>query len=294
VELAFSRVGGTCIVWIDRISELFDVEALQVNTDLYIVGEPDKKLRIDMTDATCRRLYIDRRLDAVKCSLTPLGDSPLFYPGPHGKRCLDGVVYNGFGLASHSEDDFSFPDVAGDYREATVTFVNLLNSQADNIGRPNPDSYRQLAEALRSRGYDSDARFVSREMEKALARASDQWLWRYCVGPITGWGYEPLQAGGVLLALWLAGSLLFWTAECRIVPTETDDAKARSPSYPRFWPPLYALDVMSPLIQFGQDKAYCPRSGDWWLVASVHLLRVLGWWLVTIVAVGLTGILKTH
>jgi hypothetical protein len=64
-------------------------------------------------------------------------------------------------------------------------------------------------------------------------------------------------------------------------------------AHPIFSPCVYALDVMSPLIEFGQDKAWSPKNTETGLIVSVHVLRGLGWWLVTILAVGLTGVLKT-
>ena len=52
---------------------------------------------------------------------------------------------------------------------------------------------------------------------------------------------------------------------------------------------LYALDLLLPVITFGQDTAWDPRGGYQWVAAGMILL---GWVLATTVAAGATRLLR--
>ena len=52
---------------------------------------------------------------------------------------------------------------------------------------------------------------------------------------------------------------------------------------------VYALDLLFPLIDFGQEKAYQPTGGGQWVAYG---LVIAGWVLVTTIATGITRALS--
>ena len=63
--------------------------------------------------------------------------------------------------------------------------------------------------------------------------------------------------------------------------------QAVAPAFSAF---VYTVDLMVPLIDFGQRKAYLPPNG--WQQALTYLLVALGWILATTIAAGLTRVLR--
>lgn len=58
---------------------------------------------------------------------------------------------------------------------------------------------------------------------------------------------------------------------------------------PPFNPVLYTLDLLLPIISFGQEDAFGPRGWQQWLAAG---LVASGWILATTIATGITRILS--
>jgi hypothetical protein len=58
---------------------------------------------------------------------------------------------------------------------------------------------------------------------------------------------------------------------------------------PGFDPVLYTLDLLLPIIDFGQPGAFDPRGAQQWLAA---LLIAAGWILATTIAAGVTRVLS--
>jgi hypothetical protein len=83
-----------------------------------------------------------------------------------------------------------------------------------------------------------------------------------------------------MAVLWAAGSLAFAQAAHRPV-----DAGRR----PQWDPALYALDLLLPVIDFGQSGQWQLRDGWQWLSVALVLL---GWVLATAVAAGATRLLR--
>lgn len=54
---------------------------------------------------------------------------------------------------------------------------------------------------------------------------------------------------------------------------------------PGFNPVFYALDLLLPLVDFGQETAFAPRGWYQWLS---YLLIATGWILATTIAAGVT------
>ncbi|MFJ9413670.1 membrane-associated oxidoreductase [Streptomyces sp. NPDC101227] len=139
-------------------------------------------------------------------------------------------------------------------------------------------SYEQLAAAYRTAGDESAARTVQlaklRRHRRTLPRYAR--VWGHLQDATVGYGFRPMRAAGWLLALLLVGALAFALHHPR--PLKTDEA-------PDFNPFFYTLDLLMPIIGFGQEGAFAPQGWYQWLS---YLLVVTGWTLATTIATGIT------
>ncbi|WP_418961309.1 membrane-associated oxidoreductase [Streptomyces tritici] len=141
-----------------------------------------------------------------------------------------------------------------------------------------PFAYEQLAAAYRTAGDDAAVRTVQlaklrrhRRTLPLFARA-----WGLLQDATVGYGFRPTRAAGWLAALLLTGSLAFALHHPR--PLKAGEA-------PDFNPVFYTLDLLLPIIGFGQEAAYAPSGTQQWLS---YLLIVTGWTLATTIAAGIT------
>ncbi|MET7454447.1 oxidoreductase [Streptomyces sp. NPDC005574] len=148
----------------------------------------------------------------------------------------------------------------------------------------NPEPYERLASVLRTGGEDEDAREVllakQRRRRESLPPAAK--LWGYAQDWTVAYGYRPGRAAVWMAVLWAAGSLAF--AHAGAPP-------ASGGSHPVWNPALFALDLLLPVIDFGQADAWQLRGGWQWLAAALILL---GWILATTVAAGATRLLRRN
>jgi hypothetical protein len=145
-----------------------------------------------------------------------------------------------------------------------------------------PGPYEQLAAVFRAGGEDADARAVllekQRRRRETLPPAGKMWG---CVQDWTvAYGYRPGRAALWMVLLWLAGFALF--AQHEPPPLKLNES-------PEWNPALYTLDLLLPVITFGQDQAWAPQGGYQWLAAAMILI---GWVLATTVAAGATRLLR--
>lgn len=137
-----------------------------------------------------------------------------------------------------------------------------------------PQAYTQLAQVHRGTGRDDDARTVllagERHRRDTLTRLG-RW-WGHLQDLTVGYGYRPVRAGAWLSALLVIGTVVFGLHQPR--PGEPDKA-------PEFVAPVYALDLILPVIDFGQQSAFNPRGASVWLA---YALIVAGLLLVTTIA----------
>ncbi|MFF6997081.1 oxidoreductase [Streptomyces sp. NPDC008313] len=148
----------------------------------------------------------------------------------------------------------------------------------------NPEPYECLATVLRGCGADEDAREVllakQRRRRETLPPAAK--LWGYAQDWTVAYGYRPGRAALWMALLWAASSLAF---------THADHPPIKAHEHPSWNAPLFALDLLLPVIDFGQ-MGYWQLSGGWqWLAATVVLL---GWVLATTVAAGATRLLRRN
>ena len=145
-----------------------------------------------------------------------------------------------------------------------------------------PQPYEQLAAAYRLHGRDADARTVLLAKQRRL-RSTLPWpgrVWSSLQGVTVGYGYRPMRAVWWLLGIVLSGILLF----TRWPPQALDPGKP-----PHFQAAIYTLDLVLPLVDFGQEQAFSPRGVLQW---AAVVLVCLGWLLATTAAAGANRILR--
>lgn len=147
-----------------------------------------------------------------------------------------------------------------------------------------PEPYERLAAALRVAGEDAEAREVllarQRRRRETLPAAGRLWGWLQDI--TVGYGYRPGRAAVWMAVLWALGATYF---ALHRMPPAADAGGYR----PHWSPALYALDLLLPVIDLGQDNAWRESGLAQW-VAS--LLTLLGWMLATTAAAGATRLLR--
>ncbi|GAA3911214.1 hypothetical protein GCM10022244_21520 [Streptomyces gulbargensis] len=145
-----------------------------------------------------------------------------------------------------------------------------------------PEPYERLATVLRASGEDADAREVllakQRRRRETLPVAGK--LWGYLQDLTVAYGYRPGRAALWMAVLWAAGTVAF--ARYRPDPLKKEES-------PEWNATLYALDLLLPVINLGQE-GYWRLEGIWQWVATVLIL--VGWVLATTVAAGATRLLR--
>ncbi|MCX4808825.1 hypothetical protein OG594_46035 [Streptomyces sp. NBC_01214] len=105
-------------------------------------------------------------------------------------------------------------------------------------------------------------------------------LWGHIQDVTVGYGFRPARAVTWLLALLLVGAVTYGLHE----PPRAEPGKG-----PQFNALAYAADLLLPVIDFGQEKAFAPTGAHQWLA---YLLVAAGWVFATTVAAGVTRSLK--
>ncbi|MBM9505544.1 oxidoreductase [Actinacidiphila acididurans] len=195
-----------------------------------------------------------------------LVDAPASWPTAPGRLSLRGFVYDGLAPAV----DFPLRTRIAWLRSATPEYTS--------------EPYERLAAALRASGDDTEAREVllakQRRRRETLSGAGRVWGWIQDV--TVGYGYRPGRAAVWMGVLWAIGAVYF--ALHRTPPP------ADSNGYQPHWSPaLYALDLLLPVIDLGQDNAWRETGVAQWVASA---LTLLGWMLATTAAAGATRLLR--
>ncbi|MFD7057876.1 oxidoreductase [Streptomyces sp. NPDC059906] len=145
-----------------------------------------------------------------------------------------------------------------------------------------PQPYEQLAAAYRRLGHEDEARTVllAKQRHRRATLPPHTRLWGHVQDVSVGYGYRPLRAGLWLLALLACGALYF----AQHTPAPLEAAKA-----PPFNAVFYTLDLLVPIITFGQEPAFGPRGPGQWLS---YALITAGWILATTVTAGVSRTLS--
>ncbi|MFE0179073.1 membrane-associated oxidoreductase [Streptomyces sp. NPDC059002] len=189
------------------------------------------------------------------CHLEFLHIAPETWPD---KVRLDGLTYARFGPHAPAE-----------------RWLPILERDTDGYV---PYAYEQLAAAYRRIGDDAAARTVqlAKQRRHRATLPSYARAWGYLQDVTVGYGFRPTWAAGWLLSLVLVGSVTFALRRpAALKPGEAPDFNA----------PFYTLDLLLPIVDFGQDKAYAAQGVYQWFG---YVLVVLGWTLATTIAAGVT------
>ncbi len=141
-----------------------------------------------------------------------------------------------------------------------------------------PHAYEELAASYRRVGDDHAARLVQLAKQRRL-RSTRAWygrVWGYVQDATVGYGFRPLRAAVWLLSLLAIGSLAFGLHH----PPALKASEA-----PRFNPVFFTLDLLLPVISFGQEDAFAPEG---WYQYLSYALIITGWILATTVVTGVT------
>ncbi|MFE4973123.1 oxidoreductase [Kitasatospora sp. NPDC056651] len=144
-----------------------------------------------------------------------------------------------------------------------------------------PESYEQLAAALRRDGADDDAREVlyAKQRRRRRTLPLPARIWGAVQDATVGYGYRPGRAGLWLLLAWALGSL--WFATHPLEPLKADER-------PHWNPVLYTLNQLLPIVDLNQG-GWNPGGLAQWVSAG---LVVIGWLLASTVVTGATRMLQ--
>jgi hypothetical protein len=148
--------------------------------------------------------------------------------------------------------------------------------------RHEPQPYEQLAATYAASGQPAEARSVlywrerrRRDTKTPLGRA-----WSLLQDITVGYGYRPGRALLWLVLLLTTGSIIYSVAP---------PAALQPQAAPHFNSVIYTLNLLIPVVDFGQRDAFNPAGGEQWLS---YLLVASGWLLATTVATGLARVLN--
>lgn len=144
-----------------------------------------------------------------------------------------------------------------------------------------PESYEQLAAALRRDGADDDAREVlyAKQRRRRQTLPLPARIWGRIQDVTVGYGFRPGRAALWLLLAWALGSIYFATHQLQ--PLKADER-------PHWDPVLYALGQLLPVVDLGQ-QGWNLGGADQWVASG---LVIVGWILATTVAAGATRMLQ--
>ncbi|MFF1418751.1 oxidoreductase [Streptomyces sp. NPDC058280] len=195
--------------------------------------------------------------------IVTLVDMSTSWPGPGG-LAMGGLVYENLVPFGH------FP------------LARRLEWVAAATPEYAPEPYERLAHVLRNSGEDADAREVllakQRRRRETLPLAAK--LWGYLQDWTVAYGYRPGRAALWMAVLWGAGTIAF---------TRHPPQALHAEQHPPWNASLYALDLLVPVIDLGQDGYWLLEGGWQWAAAALILL---GWILATTVAAGATRLLR--
>ncbi|WP_184575713.1 membrane-associated oxidoreductase [Streptomyces zagrosensis] len=141
-----------------------------------------------------------------------------------------------------------------------------------------PHGYEQLAAAYLRVGDDHAARAVQLAKLRRHRRTLPWYgrVWGLLQEVTVGYGFRPMLACVWLLSLLAAGSAAYGLHHPRAL--KADEA-------PDFNPVFFTLDLLLPVISFGQEGAFAPQG---WYQALSYALVIAGWLLATAVFAGVT------
>lgn len=223
---------------------------------------------LDLSGLSCSRLSLDASARPAR-----------------GKLKLHGCHFGDINLVDVGEPEIE-------------TYLQWIRSATSDKFSEQP--YEHLAGVLKKQGKDDIARaLLIAKVEDSPTRSTVDALIRD-LSWMVGYGYSPLRAVWLALAVIFFGFIVFRTAYRRgllVVKVNNAPARLKTPNLTLL---MYSVDVFVPLVDFGVGPAYVPGKVDAGMEASeVTLFRIYYWfhvaagWLICTVAVaGLTGLVR--
>ncbi|MFG2091366.1 MULTISPECIES: hypothetical protein [unclassified Spirillospora] len=145
-----------------------------------------------------------------------------------------------------------------------------------------PQPYERLAAHYTALGQPAEARRVLLAKERLAHRAGTPAgrVWGLLQEATVAYGYQPWRAVLWLALLVTAGGLVYGAHPPQ--PLKADEA-------PHFNPVVYTLDLLLPLVDLGQQRAFDPAGGHQWFS---YALVAAGWILVTVIAAAVARVLS--
>ncbi|MFL6143819.1 MAG: hypothetical protein ACJ72N_18400 [Labedaea sp.] len=206
-----------------------------------------------------------------------LADNERFWDA-EGRIELDDFRYDALAVPIELEDD-------AEIRKR----LRWLRHAMRDVYRPGP--YDQFAAMLRASGNEEHTSTVLLEKQRwryvALAEGYRVLgpvvrLWSWLQLWMVGYGYRPMRALFWLIACLALGTTWFGT-HAPSLPVSVDDQHL-------VWnAPLYTLDLMVPIVDFGYTNRWSFAGPSQWISAA---LVAAGWILATTVAAGVTRMLR--
>ncbi|MFI9772351.1 membrane-associated oxidoreductase [Streptomyces sp. NPDC052415] len=290
IRFSGARVAGSVNLEDARLSHpggtALDAESLDVGAN--VLGRRLRaEGRIDLRGAR-----IPGRLDLLRTTLSHPGDTAL-----RASSCVIGELWLRQGpqivgrlnlrRAQIEQLDLEPEMLPDEVRILDLTYTFLTPHEPVRRRLPmlardgstyDPHGYEQLTAAYRRSGDDHAARLVQLAKQRRH-RTTLPWygrLWGHVQDMAVGYGFRPLRAFGWLLSLLAVGSVAFALHR----PPALKPAEA-----PDFNPVFFALDLLVPVISFGQEAAYAPQGWSQWLS---YVLVLAGWVLATTILAGVT------
>ncbi|WP_431040625.1 oxidoreductase [Streptomyces sp. P1-3] len=178
--------------------------------------------------------------------------------------------------------DLRLSETTYDSLSAPLAATERLEWLRRGTGGYLPQPYEQLVAAYRRLGHEDEARTVllAKQRHRRTTLPLPARLWGHVQDASVGYGYRPLRAGLWLMALLAVGALFFSLR----APAPLEAGKA--PAFNAFF---YTLDLLVPVITFGQEPAFAPRGAGQWLAYG---LVAAGWILATTVTAGISRALS--
>jgi hypothetical protein len=153
---------------------------------------------------------------------------------------------------------------------------------ARDPARHEPQPYEQLAATYSAAGQLAEARRVlyCRERQQRATKTPLGRAWGLVQDITVAYGYQPWRALLWLTLLLTTGSIIY-----AIAPPPALQPHAA----PHFNPVIYTLNLLIPVVDFGQRNAFNPAGAEQWLS---YLFIASGWLLATTVATGIARVLK--
>ena len=200
------------------------------------------------------RVELDLRYAQIK-SLDDRGDYP-----PQGKLLLSGLVYEYFSDGAPKDVD---------------SRLNWLRRQPEGSFSPQP--YEQLAFVYQKSGKYDEARKIllekEREITKRLKGATR--IFRYFLGFMVGYGYQPVRLLGWTLGIIILWGLIYGVG-LRWEWLRFTQGLARFGLHSHWWAGfLYSLDIFIPLVELGVRKYIMVINPLMWIL--IVFQTVAGW-----------------